>query len=121
MLLVSFTSGLYDKFNQLILPFLLNEPYLGIDKSELAIKIGILSSMHSGLGIGLNLIIGPLYDMIGRRVPCLIMFVSTIIGEILVPNVRTFSPGIMTCTFLQEPNVLLGLIPFVPDLIAEES
>ena len=65
--------------------------------------------------------IGPLYDMIGRRIPCLFMFTLTTLGEIMAPNVRTFNPGLILSLLLQEPNVLLGLIPFVPDLIEESS
>ena len=100
MLLVSFTAGLYEKFNLVIIPFLITQPKFQIPEKQVPFKLGQLSSMQQGLGIGLNLIIGPLYDMIGRRIPCIVMFMSTILGEVMAPNVKTFNPGLIISILL---------------------
>jgi hypothetical protein len=92
-----------------------------VNKENVALKMANLDSMHSGMTICANLIIGPLYDVIGRKIPTLVMFMITTTGEFAVPFVKKYNPGFIICTFLQEPNVLLGLIPFVPDLIDESS
>ena len=77
--------------------------------------------MRSGLVIPLNLLIGPAYDAIGRKFPTIILFILTTTGEFLVPFIKSFSPGFVIVSILQVPNTLLGLIPFVPDLIDESS
>ena len=77
--------------------------------------------MRSGLVVPLNLMIGPAYDAIGRKIPTILLFILTTSGEYLVPFITSFSPGFVIVSILQVPNTLLGLIPFVPDLIQESS
>ena len=77
--------------------------------------------MRSGFSIWLNIIIGPAYDTIGRKILTTLMFLTTTIGEASVPFVTTYSPGFIIVSLMQIPNFLLELIPFVPDLILESS
>ena len=75
--------------------------------------------MVSGYVI-MSLILGLLYDVVGRRVPLMIAFIFVIFGQFMLPFIRTVAAYYISGVLFISLPVLLNN-PWVPDLIQEKS
>jgi MFS family permease len=72
------------------------------------------------VGVVLALSIGPIYDTLGRRVPYMFAITLTAIALALYPSTNT--PWMLyVLIVLQKFFYTTKSLPFIPDLIREES
>jgi MFS family permease len=100
----------------------------GIDKDtdRLSVKLGTVISIGKAVGILLNFLAGPIYDTIGRKLPVLVLYACTSLGLFMIPlgwGAAEHTPfkGYLVGWILLQTNIIISYIPFVPDLIKEES
>jgi len=96
------------------------------DSGDLSIKEGIIGSTGKGVGMFINLAVGPIYDSIGRKIPVAFFYLCTSAGLAIIPigwgsETQTPFKGYLIGWILLQTNIAISSIPFVPDLIQEKS
>lgn len=82
---------------------------------------GDMTAICEGFGIILDLAIGFVFDIFGRRVPMSIAFFLTAIGLLLLPFFDQVYPWFLISRLLISCSTITVNCPFIPDYIDESS
>ena len=71
--------------------------------------------------IGSELVIGSIYDIYGRKKPLIITYFMASMGLFITPFFSSVYPWYQLSMVLKSIENVTALVPFIPDLLMEES
>ena len=118
MFLAQFSMYFLEGFVLTLLTFTLKNQY---QVDNIASVSGDIAVYCEILGIVLDMSIGFIFDIVGRRVPLAVGYLLTAIGLVMLPFFNKVYPWFLMSRLLIAVSQITGNCPFVPDYIQEES
>ena len=101
---------------------LTDERYYGIPETEIGGELGKISAYVEIVVIFEGLMMGPIFDYFGRKIPLVVGFLMTGVAVGAIPLFRSLYPAFFLIRVMISCGTLTGLnAPLMPDYVEKES